>query len=667
MRRRILLAAMMMCVLSASLSCRKSTTTDPESEWNALSAPNEILFSQPASTSGSAFSITAAETYDAILSHDGLERLIDIVDAELLASYLADITDEETAAMMQKMTDNAQLDPIYRTSNALLANIISIYKQYAGAIPLTAGIDPVELAVARERYTAASTDSGPAPDASDIAAAMAQLRYDYGFTIHDRLLAVQYHARYALSAAADGADPSALASLSGTPEQPDTGFTLTPDDFLTRSLAHNLIPCLLRAIERKVLLDPVHFTPLFGEETDLQENDRPAMRALRDQTAAIQAAYEAGAGANGDTLRLFPYDNYDEYLFDLYGVRNADDLLEALVIAKVKDAMTAMLVMDELDTLKDRVDDRQNLSFDLVADMLVFDIDVNGNGLFDDDYESYRSMHGQWFGLIEQETALKSAVDAWFLAHPDADIRALFTAYRAADAADPVFGPFVAYGFRAAIVPLRSYDAPDSGRVANFGPNGLETQFAYATLSQIRTVYRTLIAEAAPSVARTPCFSMADGIAVIEAADAAAIDFPGFRFAESDPAHPVYPIGSSNTGIGVTEAQLALYLDRYRAMRLYGMTSENEAAVEALIGASIPDLPESVLAACEYYVASALDLIFTHDFYLSGIAAACLGGTIATGTYVASDSLERIGEFDSFVAVYRMLYYRFPMGDEALS
>ncbi|OHE41895.1 MAG: hypothetical protein A2Y16_06645 [Tenericutes bacterium GWF2_57_13] len=658
----------MLLALLTVLSCRKPTGFVPESGWNVLSNPDEIVFSQSASETGLAFSVTAAETYEAVLADDGLDQLLDIVDGALLSAELEEITSDDLTARMNKLMDNESLPPIFQTGNSMLANWIFVMRQFVTAYPTPDGHDgQIALSIARERYTTTSTDSGPNPNASQIAIAMAALRSEYGFTINDRFLAAQYRARYVSSAAGDEANLSVLASLTGTPDQPEKEFTVTPDAFLTSVLASNCVPYILRAAERKVLLDPVYFTPVFGEETDLQKNDFSRMQSLRDQTAAILADYETIDDLDGDPLSFFPYGGYDEYLFDVYGVRSADDLLEALVVETLKNAMTAGRVIDQLGMLRSQIIDRQNLSFDLVADMLVFDIDANGNGIADDAYDVYRSMlseSGQAQVLIELENELKTAVDAYFAAHPDHDIRALFAVYQAADADDPVFGAFIEFGFRAAIRPLRAFNSSsENDRIAYFGPNGMENQFNYGTLSRIRTLYQTLMTDPRPIVARTPCFSMEDGVAVIEGSDAEAIAFPTFRFAETDAGHPVYAVGSANAADLVTEAQLSLYLERYLAQRLFGMTPETEAALEAELGKLIADLPPGVLAACDFFVRSSLDLVFANDLYRSGIAQECVGGSVITGTYVDAVDEEWTARFEGFVEVYQWLYYNVPVGD----
>ena len=282
---------------------------------------------------------------------------------------------------------------------------------------------------------------------------MIDARKDADFVINDYYVAMSYRFNYDSEFDFDKGDNKILASI----DVDGSRFDLSAEAFYQAALDRNPTLMIFYATQLKEVLHSDHFKTIFGNETNLEDNDSERMEALRDNVQNFENLYNFMVQQRDLNPQMFSYykmiygvsnanfDSYQLFIYSALNVRTEAEILENFVF----DELRLLFIQDVLENsnvtsdILDVAEDNYNNYFSLKAEHLLIHFDYDEDGSPDDYDEFYQGLSAQEQSDLD---ALLSGLETSIRAQEDS-LEDIADAYRDAKRDDEDWGVYKQAGF----------------------------------------------------------------------------------------------------------------------------------------------------------------------------------------------------------------------------
>ncbi|MFW6298828.1 MAG: hypothetical protein ACOC14_04020 [Bacillota bacterium] len=209
---------------------------------------------------------------------------------------------------------------------------------------------------------------------------MRQLYDEEGLKIHDETIALSYEQENEDDVYEETDGTNTLATLDS--------FSVTTDDYFDYASEKVGAFYGLEVLKEDLLFDSEYFEDTFGDNRDVFENRSDRMRSLREHVRSDKSAFNNGAYQQ---YGFSPEDmEWNEFLFQAYGMLNEEDYLSTLVTENIRNDYLFDQV--DFDKVRDYIDEQYENYFSLKADQVLIYLDMDEDFNPDDFNEYYDSM-----------------------------------------------------------------------------------------------------------------------------------------------------------------------------------------------------------------------------------------------------------------------------------
>jgi len=563
-----------------------------------------------------------------------------------LINSKGEVTLPTTVDTLVKLTYKITLDGTTRTGVKTVTVLVSGTTTVVTTTPTT----PVSIRVIMNdpsAYTALYNkllDKYIADTATDnVGALMADLRAEFGFAINDKFLGIDYKAIDAEFEYNTKGDKTVIATINGFPsylsdETTEEAFDVTADELLTSSLNRNAALYTLYAAQFKEILYSDYFVQIFGDQRNLVRNNSDKMEEIYASIRSQKMSYLSYKQLYEQYGISFDYEDFASYARYQYGTKSEMDLLEYLVKGVLQPFLIdeAIKAEDLVALMVDTVSDNYDNYFSLDVTHLIIYLDFDENGSPDDFNDYIASLDETELDAFE---TLKATLETKVLEYLDSasnTFDTLITAFKNASREDATWGEYKQAGLWLMTEELNIADEEDETvkhSLQYSGAYGVKDSYVQPYVDALIALYGEYQLEQNANLSQlySPLVETQFGVHIILASKGDDFDQFSAEFEEAIPGDPEYSVGSENASGKPTLAQMELYAQYYMYSLVYDL---DDTEIESKYGITVPNLPNSVVEALEFYFGDLLTEMYVVGTLNIQLATRLNDGSFSTNSYV---------------------------------
>ncbi|MDP2426019.1 MAG: hypothetical protein Q8M70_06685, partial [bacterium] len=332
---------------------------------------------------------------------------------------------------------------------------------------------------------------------------LGKLRAEFGFTIFDRFLGVDYQQRYTAYELSKTGSNSVLASFTGRPgfegaEKITEEKKITADDLMHYALSKNAAMYTTYAGQWKEILHSTYFESVFGSQKDIIRNRSDKMKQLQQSVAGFKSEFVYYQQLYAQYGLSFPYATVNDYAYVQLGAKTEAEMLQYFIKGALQPYFVNEIIkrMNLVDNFVNEIQENYENYFSLKVSHLIIYLDLNEDGSLDN-YFDYKEGLDE-LKLDEFETLIagfETAIEEYLDASISNTFTTLITAYNNATRDNETWGTYKRYGFllkTETLTQKSSYDGETSSDSLFFsGEFGVKSSYVSEYTEALTALYQS--------------------------------------------------------------------------------------------------------------------------------------------------------------------------------
>ncbi|HKL47302.1 MAG TPA: immunoglobulin-like domain-containing protein, partial [Candidatus Izemoplasmatales bacterium] len=443
---------------------------------------------------------------------------------------------------------------------------------------------------------------------------MVEARQNADFKINDYYVAMNYRFNYDADFEFGKGDSEVLASIDADGER----FDLTAESFYQSALDRNPTLMIFYASQLKEAIHSDDYKTIFGNETDIEDNESERMEALRDSVQNFENLYNFLIQQRDTNPQMYNYykmvygvseanfDSYQLFIYSALNVRTETEILENYVLDElrlsfVKDVLDDVTITNDIYEV---AEDNYNNYFSLKAEHILIHIDYDEDGS-PDDYDTY------FEGLSTSEqtdlNTLLSGLETT-IRQQDSSLESIVESFRDAKRDDEDWGVYKQAGFLLKYESLNptNRDDEESSITYMYAKNTFVDAFTNK-LIELYEDYQDPLNVDEESLLASKLVETQFGLHLIEVTKDAEDNLEGISFEINEDDYETISDGLLNDQPAPTLTQIETYFSYKIYETFYSL---DDIDVESIYDIELPEIPADVLEDFDAITEESLEPIF---------------------------------------------------------